>query len=130
MSAHEGRFEMQITTITANNVKIARIRSTEILITDVQSVLDLIGTVGYETLCERILLDKAAIAEEFFNLRSGLAGAVSQKFINYRVKVAIVGDFSIYESKSLQDFIRESNEGKDLFFLPDEQQAADRLSKV
>ncbi|WP_204604141.1 DUF4180 domain-containing protein [Cohnella boryungensis] len=121
---------MQITTITANNVKIARIRSTEILITDVQSVLDLIGTVGYETLCERILLDKAAIAEEFFNLRSGLAGAVSQKFINYRVKVAIVGDFSIYESKSLQDFIRESNEGKDLFFLPDEQQAADRLSKV
>ena len=42
--------------------------------------------------------------------------------------VMIVGDFSIYTSKSLKDFIYECNKGKDIFFLLDEKQAIERLS--
>ena len=65
---------------------------------------------------------------DFFNLRTRLAGEVLQKFINYQIKVAIVGDFTIYSSKSLKDFIYESNKGSNIFFLPNEEQAIERLS--
>jgi hypothetical protein len=44
------------------------------------------------------------------------------------VKIAIIGDFSVYTSKSLKDFIYESNKGRDIFFLPDEKQAIEKLS--
>ncbi|NMI02367.1 DUF4180 domain-containing protein [Paenibacillus sp. SZ31] len=50
-------------------------------------------------------------------------GIVLQKFINYQIKIAIIDDFSSYSSKSLKYFIYESNNGKDIFFLPDEDQA-------
>ena len=43
------------------------------------------------------------------------------------MKIAIVGDFSVYNSKSLKDFIFECNNGKDIFFLPDENQALERF---
>jgi hypothetical protein len=59
---------MQITNITENNIEIAIISNSEILITDVQSALDLIATVKYETGCNRIILKKSALCEDFFNL--------------------------------------------------------------
>ena len=119
---------MKITTIKENNVEIAVVSSSEILITDVQSALDFIATVNYEVGCHRIILNKSAICEDFFNLRTRLAGEILQKFINYQVKIAIVGDFSVYTSNSLKDFIYESNKGKDIFFLTTEKQAVDKLS--
>ncbi|WP_083996437.1 DUF4180 domain-containing protein [Desulfosporosinus acididurans] len=56
------------------------------------------------------------IFEDFFDLKTKLAGEILQKFVNYHVRIAIVGDFSGYKSKSLKDFIYESNNGKDVFF--------------
>ena len=119
---------MKITTITKNHVDIAVINSDEVLLTDVQSVLDLMATVQYETGCERIVLHKSAVCEDFFQLHTKLAGGILQKFVNYQKKLAIIGDFSLYSSKSLKDFIYESNQGKDIFFLPDEEQAIEKLS--
>ncbi|MPN57700.1 hypothetical protein SDC9_205394 [bioreactor metagenome] len=46
------------------------------------------------------------------------------------MKIAIVGDFSVYNSKSLRDFIYECNNGKDIFFLQDENKAIEKLSTV
>jgi hypothetical protein len=122
--------EMKIKTITEKDKGIAIIHSEEVLLTDVQSALDFMMTVQYETGYNRIILNKAALCEDFFNLSTKLAGEVLQKFINYDVKLAIVGDFSEYTSKSLRDFIYECNRGKDIFFLPDEKQAIERLSKI
>jgi hypothetical protein len=122
------RYVMKINTIKENNVEIAIVKSSEILIEDVQSALDFMATVRYETGCDRIILNKSAICEEFFNLSTKLAGDILQKFINYHVKIAIVGDFSVYTSKSLKAFIYESNNGKDIFFMPDEKQAIGKLS--
>lgn len=120
---------MEITIIKENNVEIAIISSSEILITDVQSALDMMATVNFEAGCNHIVLNKSLICEDFFNLRTRLAGEILQKFINYQVKIAIVGDFSVYLSKSLKDFIYESNNGKDIFFLSNEKQAIERLSR-
>lgn len=119
---------MKINTVKQNNIEIAVISSSEILIKDVQSALDFMATVQYETGCDRIILNKSAICEDFFHLSTKLAGEILQKFINYHVKIAVVGDFSVYSSKSLKAFIYESNKGKDIFFFPDEKQAIEKLS--
>jgi len=37
-----------------------------------------------------LILTEDELAQEFFNLRSGLAGELFQKFMNYRLRVAIV----------------------------------------
>ncbi|WP_330623432.1 DUF4180 domain-containing protein [Acetoanaerobium pronyense] len=82
---------------------------------------------SYETGCDSVILNKSALSEEFFDLKTSLAGDVLQKFINYRMKIAIIGDFSVYTSNSLRDFIYESNKGRDLFFLSDENEAMEKI---
>ncbi len=121
---------MEISVIKVCNVIIASIKNNEILIKDVESALDLMATVRYETDCDRIIINKSAISEDFFNLSTKLAGDILQKYINYQMKIAIVGDFSVYNSKSLRDFIYECNNGKDIFFLQDENKAIEKLSTV
>lgn len=120
---------MHITKVEANGKEIAVVSSGEVIIHDVQSALDLMATVRYETGCDRIVMDKSLINESFFDLKTRLAGEIVQKFINYQAKVAIVGDFSGYASKSLRDFIYESNNGNALFFMPSEQQAIEKITR-
>ena len=119
---------MKIKTIEENNIKIAIVNSKEVVIDSVQSALDFIATINYETGSNRIILNKSAICGDFFDLSTRLAGEILQKFIIYHIKIAIVGDFSTYTSKSLKAFIYECNKGRDLFFLPDEKQAIEKLS--
>lgn len=121
---------MNITKVEAGGKNIAIVSGSGVLIEDVQSALDLIATVHYQADSDRIILNKSLLNEGFFDLKTRLAGEILQKFINYRVKVAIVGDFSVYTSKSLKDFIYESNNGNDIFFLPTEEQAIEKLSQV
>jgi hypothetical protein len=121
---------MNITTIKKNNTEIAVIQSNEVLVTDVRSALDFIATIGYKTGCNHVILNKSAISEDFFDLKTRLAGEILQKFTNYRVKIAIIGNFSVYTSKSLKDFIYESNKGNAIFFVQDQNEAAEKLSKV
>ncbi len=69
-----------------------------------------------------------AITEDFFILSTCLADEILQKFINYGVKFSIYGDFSGYNSKPLKDFIYECNNGKDIFFTSDMNDAINKLS--
>lgn len=66
-----------------------------------------------------MVLYKESLNESFFDLKTGLAGEILQKFSNYRFKLAIVGDFSHYTSKSLRDFIYECNKGNMVYFKDD-----------
>lgn len=119
---------MKTEVVRKNNVEVAVLDSDELVITDVQSALDLIMTVKYETGCTNIAINKGAIVEDFFILSTCLAGEILQKFINYGVRFAIYGDFSKYTSKPLKDFMYESNKGKDIYFQADASQAVDRLA--
>ncbi|MBQ8639061.1 MAG: DUF4180 domain-containing protein [Lachnospiraceae bacterium] len=118
---------MNIEVKTNGTSQTAVIRSSQLLITDVQSALDLFMTVKYETGCTRIVLNKEAVTDEFFILSTGLAGEILQKFMNYGIKLAVWGDFSGYTSKPLKDFIYESNQGNDFFFLADCDLAIERM---
>ena len=75
-----------------------------------------------------IAIDKRVLGEDFFILSTGVAGEILQKFINYHVKMAIYGDYSRYTSKPLHDFIYESNQGKDFFFVSTKEEAVQRLT--
>lgn len=121
---------MNWTKVEQDGIAIAVAKGGAAEIDDVQAALDLIATAWYETGSDRIVLEKALLSERFFDLKTRLAGEIAQKFINYGVKLAIVGDFSGYDSRSLRDFIYESNHGSDLFFLPTEQQAIEKLSAI
>ncbi|MEI6387980.1 MAG: DUF4180 domain-containing protein [Spirochaetota bacterium] len=66
-----------------------------------------------------VILHVSQIHPDFFRLGTGLAGEILQKFANYRVRCAIIGDFSSYRSPALQAFIRESNRTGQIVFVPD-----------
>lgn len=110
--------------------QIAIVREPGVLVTGGSSAMDLLATARYETGCSAIVLFKEQLDEAFFRLSTGLAGEVLQKFVNYQMKLAIVGDFSGYASKPLQDFIRESNEGRQICFQPDEAAALAWLERA
>ncbi|AFH60718.1 DUF4180 domain-containing protein [Paenibacillus caseinilyticus] len=121
---------MKIKKVETGGHPIAVVSGSEILIEDVQAALDLMATVRYETDSDRLVIHKSLLSESFFDLKTRLAGEILQKFVNYHVKAAIVGDFSGYTSRSLRDFIYESNNGNDIFFLPTEEQAIEKLSRL
>lgn len=77
-----------------------------------------------------IALPVARLSDQFFQLKTGLAGALVQKFVNYQIRLAVIGDISCYLSRSqpLQDFVREANRGAHLWFADDWAAFQDRLA--
>jgi len=92
--------------------------SDEIVINAEQDALDLMADIGYQYNSRKIILNKENLCDEFFVLKSGIAGSVMQKFSNYRVQAAIIGDFS-NTSKSLKAFITECNRTGQVIFTAD-----------
>jgi hypothetical protein len=101
-----------------DNIKIASPVDENFIISSTQDAVDMLGEAGLEN-CSRIIIHERNLHSDFFKLYTGLAGDILQKFSNYRFKLAIIGDFSKFKSKSLQDFIRESNKGNTVFFVTD-----------
>ena len=120
---------MTITEIEKNGIMCAVVNSDEPVITDAQSALDLLMTAKYEAGTKNIVISKALIAEDFFILSTGFAGEILQKYINYGGRIAIYGDYSHYTSRPLHDFIYESNNGKDVFFVETEDEAIEMLTR-
>jgi hypothetical protein len=77
-----------------------------------------------------IVIPASRLHTDFFQLRTRLAGEILQKFVNYRRRVAIIGDFSEFVSSntSLPAFIDESNRGNTIWFLADIGQLDRRLA--
>ncbi|MBP1906999.1 hypothetical protein J2Z32_003664 [Paenibacillus turicensis] len=107
---------MNIKTIRNQNIAII---DTDTKITNTQDALDLLASANYHADCIGVVIYKASLEESFFDLKTGLAGEIIQKFTNYKMKLAIVGDYSSFSSKSLKDFIYECNKGKSVYFKSD-----------
>jgi hypothetical protein len=92
---------------------------------------DLIGeALGQQV--EWVLLPVSRLHEGFFDLRTGLAGEFFQKFVNYGLRLAIVGDLSnrIAASTSLRDLVREANRGTQVWFVADRVTLESRVQAV
>lgn len=99
-----------------NHTKIAEIVADSVVLQDVEGALDLIGNLTYQGY-EKIILHEKNIIPQFFDLKTKLAGEILQKFVQYRMAIVIIGDFSKYRSASLNDFILESNRGNRINFF-------------
>ncbi len=99
-------------------------------ILSVQDILDRMATLGYEHGITAMIVHAESLGENFFSLKTGYAGEILQKFSNYQMKLGIVGDFSGYTSKPLQDFIRECNSGNRVFFKGSEEEAVQAICGV
>ncbi|MDB5463146.1 MAG: alpha/beta hydrolase [Phenylobacterium sp.] len=85
-----------------------------------RNLSDLIGELfGAGAKLVAIPLDR--LGPDFLRLSSGVAGAVLQKLVNYRFRIAILGDVSAAEAACLplRDFVRESNRGTTVWFVAD-----------
>ncbi|KOT37650.1 alpha/beta hydrolase [Streptomyces caelestis] len=94
------------------------------------TALDLIGdAMGCHA--EAVAVPVERVADEFFALRSGVAGDVVQKFVNYRIRLVIVGDIAsrVAGSDALRDFVRESNRGTWTWFVADRAELEERLAR-
>jgi hypothetical protein len=98
---------------------IVEIIDNNILIKEVDDVLGLFCIDG----CSTIIVRKENITADFFDLSTRIAGEILQKFSIYRMKMAIIGDFENVKSKSLRDFIYESNKVKRILFVDTVEQA-------
>ena len=107
---------MTVETHHVKGKKIAEVLATDRVINSIEDGLHLLGELYYQDF-DKIIIHEENITPDFFDLKSGIAGEVLQKFSNYRVQLAIIGDFSKYSSKSIQDFIYESNKGRQISFV-------------
>lgn len=107
---------MKIESHTINGIKAAEIISDEIILKTTESGLQLLGDLYYQGF-DRILIYERNIIPEFFDLKTKIAGDILQKFGQYRMGITIIGDFSKYNSARLNEFIFESNKGKNINFV-------------
>jgi hypothetical protein len=81
---------------------------------------DLIGE-AFSANVQIVALPLTRLGPDFLDLKTGVAGHVLQKLVNYRFRIAILGDTTaaVEKSGSLRDFIRESNRGDTVWFVED-----------
>lgn len=95
--------------------------------------LDLIGVVGTNASAGPcwVAIPVSRLGAAFFPLETGVAGGILQKLANYGIGVAIVGDLpaEALGRTSVQDFVRESNRGRSIWFLPNVDAVIDRVAK-
>lgn len=92
-------------------------------------LLDVIGEAAAHQ-AELVLVPVERLPAEFFALRSGVAGHIVQKFVNYRLRLAILGDVAghLAGSAALRDFVSEANRGRQLWFVATDDELNQRLA--
>jgi len=110
-----------------NNTMIAELTAESAIIKNVEDAVDLLGNASYQEAIG-IVVQERHLYPEFFDLSTRMAGEILQKFSNYRMKLAIVGDFSKYASKSLKDFMLESNKTGHIIFVASNEEALKKMT--
>lgn len=86
------------------------------IINQERDLLDLLACCG-ELDSNRVLLDEAHLHPDFFDLSTGLAGAILGKFAIYHVKAAIVADLDAIPSQRFRELVGECNRGDQFHFF-------------
>ncbi|MCK2239157.1 MULTISPECIES: DUF4180 domain-containing protein [unclassified Crossiella] len=89
---------------------------------------DLIGE-AWSQQARLIAIPVSRLAEGFFRLETRMAGEFTQKFVNYRVPLAFLGDISehVQRSSALAGYVRETNRGNQIWYLADRAELDQRL---
>ena len=106
--------------------KIAELVSDEVCLKTAGDALDIMVAAGARI----IILHVRQITPDFFRLPTGLLGDVLQKFTNYRVRCAFVGDLTPYLTKNFSDFTGESNRAGNFLFVATKEEAVRRWAPL
>ena len=120
---------MRFDTHHTGNIKIAEINSEDLIISNIEDALNVLGDSYYQGY-DGIILYEKNITPDFFDLKTKMAGEILQKFSNHRIRLVIIGDWSKYTSRSLEAFIYESNRGKTVNFSSSPTEAVKLLSRI
>jgi len=119
---------MNFNVISTNNLKVAIVSADESRFNTLQDAIDLMGSCYFEGI-SHIIIHEESLMSEFFDLKSGIAGEILQKFSTYNMNLAIIGDFSKHKSNSLQKFIYESNKTRRILFVSKQSEAIELWEK-
>ena len=98
--------------------KYVRCASESDIISGEQDILDLLARCT-EIDYDQVMLEEENLHPDFFDLKTGLAGAVFHKLSTYHVKAAIVADLDGIKSERFQELIYECNKGNQINFFND-----------
>lgn len=90
---------------------------------------DLVGDAwGYDASVVAVPAER--LDPSFFELRTGVAGEIAQKLVNYRLHLVVVGDLSaqLAASEALRAYVAESNRGRHVWFVADSAELERRLA--
>ncbi|MHA3788952.1 DUF4180 domain-containing protein [Flavobacterium hauense] len=118
---------MHLNFIQTATQKITVVQSEEIVFYNAEDAAELLMNCRYND-SESIIVYEHNLPPAFFDLKTKLAGDILQKFSTYQGRLAIIGDFSKYESQSLKDFIYESNKKGRINFVSTIEEAEAVLS--
>jgi hypothetical protein len=96
-----------------------------------RDAVELIGEVVGQN-AALVVIPTERFNESFFHLKTRVAGEILQKFVQYGVRVAIVGDISRYteDSSSLRDFVRDPNRSDTIWFAATFEEIENRLRNL
>ena len=122
---------MPDTQITIHDVQVLMCTEEGEKLTTERDALDLIGEALQEG-SKLVLIPMERLDENFFHLKTGLAGQIVQKFVTYRIRLVILGDISQYEaqSKSFKDFVYEANRCNQVWFITNIEELYKRLKPL
>lgn len=91
--------------------------------------LDIIGET-YGQGVDWVAIPASRLPAAFFELRSGVLGEFTQKFVNYGLRLAVLGDVSqhVAASKAFRDYVVETRRSSQIWFADDMAALLDRLS--
>ena len=110
-------------TETLNNIAMHTLAADGPLLASERDALDLIGEHGDA---------EVIVAPAFFELKTKLAGEFFQRLQNYRLRLVVPGDISerMAASRSLNDFVEETNRVGHHLFAPDCETLLARLGRT
>ncbi|NCB00139.1 MAG: DUF4180 domain-containing protein [Clostridia bacterium] len=125
-----GRISEQLTVhrLDIDELPILELSGEGPVISSEQAALDLF-TLCNEHQAQGILAPTHLFHEDFFRLKSGIAGAILQKLVNYDVRLALVRDPEQKIKGKFLDFLAESNHGSHFAVLDDKETAIEWLKQ-
>lgn len=97
----------------------------------VQDALDHLISEAFQY-AEVVAVPAHRLDDRFFDLSTGLAGEIMQKFVNYQLHLVVVGDITrhLEASAALPDLVHEANQGRHIWFVADLGDLAARLESI
>ncbi|PJI08166.1 MULTISPECIES: DUF4180 domain-containing protein [Clostridium] len=120
---------MNYRVVNKNNIKYIKFVSKSWKLSSEKDVVDCIS-VCMENNIYTIMFSSSALSEDFFKLKTRLAGMALQKFINYHIKVAVIIQDEERYNDRFKEMIMEANKGNNFRTFKNIEDAEIWISKV